>query len=79
MHRRETSLRNLQTSQAGMFLQGILHGLLPRPLQGHGGPAYGTSPKISIDLLQEEIAPRLERIEDMLASRPEYVLFSGTS
>ena len=31
------------------------------------------------DLLQEEIAPRLERIEDMLAARAEYLQFVQVS
>jgi hypothetical protein len=30
----------------------------------------------TIDLLQEEIAPRLDRIEDMLAARVEYFHFT---
>lgn len=59
-----------------MFLQGILHGIVSRAVQGHGGTTYGMSLQSSIDLLQEEIAPRLDRIEDMLASRVEYLPFT---
>lgn len=46
MYGRETRLRNLQALETGMFLQGILHELVPRSVQGYRESGVGTDARL---------------------------------